>query len=100
MPRRRVRNRLLFPAAIVAASLAALAGVRAWRLRSGQIELQKTTALQLVTASARTLDETIAKTQTLLVSLAELLDPTAPPEQNDAVLRRIFRAAPVPYANL
>ena len=100
MPRRRVRNRLLLPAAIVAASLAALAGVRAWRLRSGQIELQKTTALQLVTASARTLDETIAKTQTLLVSLAELLDPTAPPEQNDAVLRRIFRAAPVPYANL
>ena len=98
--RRRVRNRLLLPAAIVAASLTALAGVRAWQLRSAQVAFQKSNALQLVTASARTLDETIAETHTLLVSLAELLDATAPPERNDALLKRIFRAAPLPYANL
>ena len=98
--RRRVRNRLLLPAAIVAACLAALAGVRAWELREAQVNAQKSSALQLVTTGARTLDATIAETQTLLVSLAELLDPTAPPERNDALLQRIFRAAPVPYANL
>jgi signal transduction histidine kinase/ActR/RegA family two-component response regulator len=98
--RRRVRNRLLLPAAIVAACLAALAGVRAWELRDAQIDAQKLKALQLVSSSARTVDATIAETQTLLVSLAELLDPRATPERNDALLQRIFRAAPVPYANL
>jgi signal transduction histidine kinase/ActR/RegA family two-component response regulator len=84
----------------VAAFLTALAGIRAWQLRSAQVEFQKSSALQLVTASARTLDETIAETQTLLVGLAELLDPNAPPERNDTLLQRIFMAAPVPYANL
>ena len=88
------------PAAIVAAFLVALAGIRAFQLRSAQIAFQKSSALQLVTASARALDETIAETQTLLVSLAELLDPNAPPERNDALLQRIFMAAPVRYANL
>ena len=98
--RRRVRNRLLLPAGIVAASLTALAGVRAWQLRTAQVAFQKSNALQLVTASARTLDETIAVTHSLLVSLAELLDANAPQERNDAQLKRIFRAAPLPYANL
>ena len=84
----------------MAAFLVALAGVRAWQLRSAQVAFQKSSVLQLVTASARTLDETIAETQTLLVSLAELLNPNAPAERNDALLQRIFQAAPVPYANL
>ena len=96
----RVRSRLLLPAAIVAACLTVLAGVRAWQLRSAQVEFQTSNALQLVTVGARALDATIAQTQTLLVSLGELLDPKAPTGANDAVLQRIFRAAPVPYANL
>ena len=98
--RRRVRNRLLLPAAIVAACLIALAGVRAWQLRAAQMEFQKASALQLVTVGARALDATIARTHTLLVSLGELLDPTAPISTNNAVLQRIFRATPEPYANL
>ena len=98
--RRRVRNRLLLPAAIVAACLTALAGVRAWQLRAAQIELQKASALRLVTDGVRALDETIAATHTLLVSIGEFLDPNAPAATNDATLQRILRAAPVPYANL
>ncbi len=88
------------PALVVAACLIALAGWRAWQLRRAQEELQKSRALQLANLSARALDATIAETQTLLVSLGELLDPTAAPARNDAILQRIFRAAPVPYANL
>lgn len=88
------------PAVVVAVCLVALAGIRAWQLRRAQEELQTSRALQLANLSARSLDATIAETHTLLVSLGELLDPKAPPQNNDAVLQRIFRAAPVPYANL
>ncbi|MDZ7632262.1 MAG: HAMP domain-containing protein [Gemmatimonadaceae bacterium] len=88
------------PAALVAACLVTLAGLRAWQLRRAQEELQTSRALQLAILSARSLDATIAETHTLLVSLGELLDPTAPMARNDGVLQRIFRAAPVPYANL
>ena len=98
--RQRVRSRLLLPAAIVAACLTVLAGIRAWQLRSAQIEFQKANALQMATVGARALDATIAQTQTLLVSLSELLDPNAQAGANDALLQRIFRGAPVPYANL
>jgi signal transduction histidine kinase/ActR/RegA family two-component response regulator len=98
--RRRVRIRLLLPAVIVAACLAAFAALRAWQLQAAQVELQKVNALQLVTVGARTLDATIAETHTLLVSLSELLDPKAPIGANDAVLQRIFRAAPVAYSNM
>lgn len=98
--RRRVRNRLLMPAVAVAACLIALAGLRAWQLRRAQEELQMSRALQIANVSARSLDARIAETHTLLVSLGQLLDPKASPVVNDAVLQRIFRAAPVPYANL
>jgi signal transduction histidine kinase/CheY-like chemotaxis protein len=100
MARRRVRRRLLMPAAVVAACLVTLAGVRAWQLRRAQEELQMSRALQLASVSARSLDARIAETHTLLVSLGELLDPRASPAANDSVLQRIFRGAPVPYANL
>ncbi len=88
------------PAVVVAACFIALAGIRAWQLRAAQAELQTSRALQLANLSARTLDATIAETHTLLVSLGELLDPKASPDKNDAVLARIFRAAPVPYSNM
>lgn len=98
--RRRIRSRLLMPAVAVAACLITLAGVRAWQLRRAQEELQMSRALQLANVSARSLDARIAETHTLLVSLGQLLDPKAPQAVNDGVLQRIFRAAPVPYANL
>ncbi len=88
------------PAVVVAMCFIAVAAIRAWQLRAAQEELQKTRALQLATLSARILDATIAQTNMLLVSMAELLDPHAPPEQNDAVLQRIIRAGAVRYANL
>ncbi len=88
------------PAVIVAACVVSLATFRNWQLRRAQQELQMTSALQLAQVAARTLDGTIAETQTLLVSMGELLDPTAPPARNAAVLQRIFKAAPVQYANL
>lgn len=88
------------PAVIVAACLVALAAFRAVKLREAQEQLQLSNALQLANVSARTIDGTIAQTQILLVSLAELLDPTRASAANDTVLQRIFRAAPVPYANL
>lgn len=98
--RRRLRTRLLTPALIVAACLVAFAGLRAWQLRRAQQELQLSYALQQAVTSARSLDAVVAETRLLLVSLGELLDPRAGPEQNDAVLRRIFLAAPVRYGNL
>ena len=98
--RRRVRTRLLVPTLIVAAWFFALAAYRAVQLRQAQEQLQLSNALQLANMSARTIDATIAETHTLLVSIAELLDPTRPSAANDIVLQRIFRAAPVPYANL
>ena len=88
------------PAFVVAVSFIAVAGFRAWQLRAAQEELQKSRALQLATLSARIFDATIAQTNTLLVSLGELLNPRARPEQNDAVLQRIIHAGPVRYANL
>lgn len=88
------------PALVVAACLVALAGLRAWQLLRAQEALQKSRALQLAVLSARGLDATIASTHTLLASLGELLDPRASAEQNDSTLRRIYRSAPVPYANL
>ncbi|MES3034354.1 MAG: ATP-binding protein [Gemmatimonadota bacterium] len=88
------------PAVIVAACVVSLATFRNWQLRRAQQELQMESARQLARTAARTLDGTIAATQTLLVSMGELLDPTVPPARNAAVLQRIFRAAPVPYANL
>ena len=88
------------PAVIVAACVIGLATFRNWQLRRAQQELQMASALQLARVAARTLDATIAETQTLLVSVGELLDPAAPPARNAAVLQRIFKAAPVPYANL
>ena len=88
------------PAVVVAVCFIAVAGVRAWQLRSAQEELQKSRALQLATLSARIFDATIAQTNTLLVSLGELLNSNAHPDQNDAVLRRIIHAGPVRYANL
>ncbi len=88
------------PAVVVAVCFIAVAGVRAWQLRAAQEELQKSRALQLATLSAHTFDATIAQTNTLLVSLGELLDSRARPEQNDAVLQRIIQAGPVRYANL
>ncbi len=100
LARRRVRTRLLMPAVVVAACFVAVAGLRAWQLRTAQEELQKSRALQLATLSAQIFDATIAQTNTLLVSLGELLDPRARVEQNDAVLQRIIRAGPVRYANL
>ncbi len=97
---RRLRTRLLMPAIIVAVCLVAFAGLRAWQLRRAQEQLQLSRALQQAVVSARSLDAVVAETRLLLVSLGELLDPTARPEETDAVLRRIFLAAPVPYANL
>ena len=88
------------PAVIVAACVLGLATVRNWQLRRAQQQLEMANALQLASTAARTLDGAIAETHTLLVSMGELLDPTAPPDRNAAVLQRIFRAAPVPYANL
>ena len=98
--RRRIRSRLLMPALIVAACFAAMAIYRNVQLRRAQEALQKASALQLANIGARTLDATIAETHTLLVSIAALFDPGLPTARNDAVLERIFRAAPVPYANL
>jgi signal transduction histidine kinase/CheY-like chemotaxis protein len=88
------------PAVIVAACVIGLAGFRNVQLRRAQRDLQMESALQLAATGARTLDATIAETHTLLVSMGELLDPNAPPSRNTGVLQRIFRAAPVPYANL
>jgi len=88
------------PAVIVAACLSALAAYRAVRLREAQNQLQLSNALQLANVSARTIDATIAQTQILLVSLGELLDPKRASAANDTVLGRIFRAAPVHYANV
>ncbi len=88
------------PAVLVAGCLLALAFARGWQLRRAQMDLQMSRALQLATAGARSLDARIAATHTLLVSVAELLDPEAPPAANDSVLHRIFSGAPVPYANL
>ncbi len=97
---RRLRARLIAPALVVAACLVAFAGLRAWQLRRAQQELQLSLALQQAGVSARSLDAVVAETRLLLVSLGELLDPKAGPEETDAVLRRIFRAAPMRYANL
>jgi len=88
------------PALIVAICVIGIATFRNLQLRRAQQELQLQNALKLAEAGARTLDATVAATQTLLVSMGELLDPTAPPQRNTAVLQRIFRAGPVPYANL
>lgn len=88
------------PAVIVAACVIGLAGFRNLQLRKAQRDLEMENAKQLAETGARTLDAAIAETQTLLVSMGELLDPNAPPTRNTAVLQRIFRAAPVPYANL
>ena len=96
----RIRTRLLMPAVIVAACVIGLAGFRNLQLRRAQRDLQMESAKQLAVTGARTLDATIAVTQTLLVSMGELLDPAAPPARNTGVLQRIFRAAPVPYSNL
>lgn len=88
------------PAVIVATCLSALAAYRAVKLREAQNQLQLSNALQLANVSARAIDATIAQTQILLVSLGELLDPSGASAANNAVLQRIFRAAPVSYANL
>ena len=56
--------------------------------------------MQLVKVAARTLDGSIAEAQTLLLSLSRELDPSAPAERNDVVLRSLFEAAPVQYANI
>ena len=88
------------PAVIVAACVISLATFRNLQLRKAQQGLQLQNALTLAETGARTLDATVAVTLTLLVSMGELLDPTASPERNTVVLQRIFRAAPVPYANL
>ncbi len=98
--RRRLRTRLLAPAIVVAACLVALAGFRAWQLRGAQEAIQLSGALQQAVASARGLDAVVAETRLLLVTLGELHDPNSKPEQNDAVLRRVYAAAPVRYANL
>ncbi len=98
--RRRLRSRLLAPAIIVATCLVVFAGIRAWQVSRAQRELQLSRALQQAVSGARSLDAVMAETRLLLVSLGELIDPQARPEQNDAVLRRIFRAATVRYANL
>jgi signal transduction histidine kinase/CheY-like chemotaxis protein len=98
--KRRVRSRLLMPAVVVAGCLLALAFARAWQLRRAQVELQTSRALQLAISGAQSLDARIAATHTLLISVAELLDPGVAPATNDSVLHRIFRGAPVPYANL
>jgi len=88
------------PAVVVATCLIALAAFRAVKLREAQAQLQMSNALQLANVSARALDATIDETHTLLVSLGELLDPRRTSASIDTVLQRIFRAAPVPYANL
>jgi signal transduction histidine kinase/ActR/RegA family two-component response regulator len=62
--------------------------------------VQQAQAMQLVKVAARTLDGTIAESQTLLLSISKLLDPTAAPEHNDVVLQALFRSAPVQYANI
>ena len=99
-PRRRIRNRLLLPAAIVALAVVGLAAYRNVQLRHSQEELQLANALQLARVSAGSMDETIAEVHTLLVTVAQLLDPTLPPDRNDAILQRIFRNAPLRYSNI
>jgi signal transduction histidine kinase/CheY-like chemotaxis protein len=78
----------------------ALAVARAWELRRAEERVQQAQALQLVKVAARTLDGTIAETQTLLVSVSKFLDPTAPAERNDIALQALFKSAPVRYANI
>jgi signal transduction histidine kinase/ActR/RegA family two-component response regulator len=98
--RRRVRTRLLLPAAVVGLCLIGLAVARAWDRSRAESRVQQAQAMQLVKVAARTLDGTIAESQTLLLSISKLLDPTAAPEHNDVVLQELFRAAPVRYANI
>ena len=98
--RRRVRRRLLLPALTVAFCLTGLAIYRAVQLRSAQEALLKANALGTAVASARAVDETIAGTQALLVSVSELVNLTTPPAEADATLQRIMAAAPIPYLHL
>jgi signal transduction histidine kinase/ActR/RegA family two-component response regulator len=98
--RRRLRGRLLLPSIIVGSCLTGLAIARAFELRTAEQDAQQAYALQIVTVAARTLDATVAQSQTLLESIGNSLDPDAAPGFNDAVLRRLFMKAPVPFAKL
>ena len=98
--RRRVRSRLLLPALTVAFCLTGLAIYRAVQLRAAQEALVKANALGSAVSTARSIDETIAGTQALLVSVSELVDLATPPAAADSTLQRIMAAAPIPYLHL
>ncbi len=97
---RRVRSQLLLPALFVGACLAGLAIVRSTQRRSAQLAEQKTKALELVRTTIRGLDGTVSEAQTLLTSVATLLDPAASTDQLQAMLQRVLDATPTPYERL
>ncbi len=95
-----VRTRLMLLALVVAIPLTALAGFRAWERHRTEEDRQAEHLSQLATLISRSFDARVEESQTVLQGLTHLLDPSADRARNDSLLVRLYREAPVHFANL
>lgn len=85
---------------LIAAVITALAFLRARERRTAEERRITEHAQETATIVARSLDATIINAQTLLNSVGRIVDPSAPLERNDLLLRALYAESPVPYSNI
>ncbi|MFO0094142.1 MAG: response regulator [Gemmatimonadaceae bacterium] len=95
-----LRTRLRLVAVAVALAFVALAWIRANDRMAAEQRRIGDRAQDNAATITRALDAQIEQVETLLQSVAYLVDVSAAPVHNDTILRAIFRTAAAPYANV
>lgn len=87
-------------AMLIAAVITALAFLRARERRTAEERRITEHAQETATIVARSLDAALIDAHRLLNSVGRLVDPSAPLERNDLLLRALYAESPVPYSNI